>query len=76
MMYPGAYMTGAMGWWMVFWFLVSVAVIVVLVALVLRSDRSGIRADGVRAKELLDERLARGEIDAQEYRERRALIAG
>lgn len=76
MMYPGAYMTGAMGWWMVFWFLAFAVVIALLVALVLRSDRSGIRADGVRARQLLDERLARGEIDAQEYRERRALIAG
>lgn len=76
MMYPGAYMTGAMGWWMVFWLVASVALIAVLVALVFRSDRSERGGDDARARQLLDERLARGEIDAQEYRERRGLIAG
>lgn len=76
MMYPGAYMTGAMGWWMVFAFLASVALIAVLAVLVFRSDRVGRDSDNAKARQLLDERLARGEIDAQEYRERRGLIAG
>jgi len=76
MMYPGAYMTGAMGWWMAFAFLASVALIAVLAVLVFRSDRSGRDSDSARARQLLDERLARGEIDAQEYRERCGLIAG
>ncbi len=66
MMYPGAYMSGAMAWWMVFWLVACAAVIAVLIVLVLRMDRPGTNADGARAKRLLDERLARGEIDAQE----------
>jgi uncharacterized membrane protein len=53
------------------WWLVSIAAVIALVWLVgafLRSDRE--------ARRLLEERLARGEIDIDDYRGRVALIEG
>jgi putative membrane protein len=58
------------GWW---WFVMSIGMIVFwgaviwLVATFLRKDSAG----GSDAGEILAERLARGEIDVDEYRERR-----
>jgi putative membrane protein len=57
------------GWWIV-WPLVWLAVIVGVVWLI-RSRRGGPPRNGVqRARDILAERFAKGELDAQEYRER------
>jgi putative membrane protein len=61
------------GWWgivwMVVWMLVMVGVVWAIIAAVLRSSNN----DGTRRrdpKDVLAERFAKGEIDADEYRER------
>ena len=69
-----------MGWMWIFWLLLIVG-IVLLVALAVRALGGGIRRDGApggddgrpsrsHARELLDERYARGELTTEEYRER------
>jgi putative membrane protein len=69
------------GWWgfgMVFVSLLFLALIVVGVVLVVRSlpegGRTARRPQGNRALEILDERFARGEIDREEYAERRRIL--
>jgi putative membrane protein len=54
------------GWWPL-WLVLWLAVLGTLVWLVIRARRNG--GDG-RAKEILAERYARGEISLDEYRER------
>lgn len=62
------------GWMMasslVFWLGLAAIVVFAIVRLGRRPDRHG------GAETILDERLARGEIDAEEYRVRRALLVG
>lgn len=66
---------GAGGWMWLFWLLILIG-IVVLVVVVTRSMAGGITratppASGrSRAREVLDERYARGELTTEEYRER------
>jgi uncharacterized membrane protein len=75
MMYPGAYMTDAMGWWMVLWLVVSLAVVALFVVLLVRLlAPAATRTDASEARRILDARLARGEIDPQDYRDRLALL--
>ena len=74
MMYPGAYMTGAMGWWMVLWLVVSLVVVAAFAVVLVRALSSTRRMESGEAKRILDTRLARGEIDPQDYRDRLALI--
>jgi uncharacterized membrane protein len=76
MMYPGTYMTGAMGGWMVLWLIVSLAVAALFVVLIVRLMSTTGRAGADEARRILDARLARGEIDPQDYRDRLALIGG
>jgi len=71
------------GWWgfgMMFMSLLFLGIIVVGVLLVVRSFSHGgptpHRSDGDRALDILDERFARGEIDQQEYEERRRTLTG
>ena len=63
---------------MAFWMLFSVFVVAGIVWLVLAPSRSQTRVgDGTSsALRILEERLARGEIDAEEFRVRRAAIEG
>ena len=65
--------TMGMGWGWVFG-LVLLAGLVLLVVVVVRAVSSGVHRDPVpgpgRAKEVLAERYARGEIDTEEFRER------
>jgi putative membrane protein len=76
------YGSGVGGWWAFAMMLVAflfIALIVVGVVLVVRSSESGRtthRSQGSRALDILDERLARGEIDQQEYEERRRILTG
>lgn len=69
--------TGMWGWgllWMaLFWALVIVG-IVWLVRLA--SDRPDRRDDADQARQLLDERFARGELSVAEYRQRRGVLEG
>lgn len=57
--------------------LLFVALIVIGVVLVLRQVPSGESRGGAgSARQILDERFARGEIDQDEYRRRRASLEG
>jgi putative membrane protein len=73
----GRHMRGETGWWWVMgigW-LVFLAAVVSLVVLFLRQRPA--HGDGdrrSRPEELLAERFARGEIDEEEYRRRRAAL--
>jgi putative membrane protein len=74
---PGGF---GMGWMWLWWLLLLVGVVVVLVGLML-AWRSGDRFRGggtaprpSSAREILDERFARGEIDEEEYRARRRVL--
>lgn len=76
MMGPGVgYMDAGYAVWMmvgqaIFWVALAAVVIFAIVRLGRPADRRG------RPEAILDERLARGEIDAEEYRARRALLTG
>ncbi|QCU79124.1 SHOCT domain-containing protein [Citricoccus sp. SGAir0253] len=76
-----------MGWAWLFWILMIVGVVVLVTLLVLVVSRGGPgRQDGPRtppagaapsrAREILEERYARGEISAEEFQERRRLLEG
>jgi uncharacterized membrane protein len=71
-MYPAAHMDmSVMAVATVLWWIVSVGAVVGVISLVvafLRSDRE--------ARRFLEERLARGEIDIEDYRARVAVIDG
>ncbi len=71
------------GWWGFWMMLIAVlflALIVVGVVLIVRSlPEGGGRArgpEGNRALDILDERFARGEIDHNEYEDRRRVLTG
>lgn len=54
--------------------LVRVLIIVAVVVLLRAAASGGSRGGGKTARQLLDERFARGEIDRQEYEDRRRLL--
>lgn len=64
---------GHHGWW-VAWPLLWVAVVVGLVWLFTRGRRPGERSGADRARDILAERFARGELSVEEYRERLAQL--
>lgn len=68
-----------MGWGWLFLVLVIVGVVVLVVALVRGFDGGGrqrTEAGRDRARQILDERYARGEIDSTEYQERLRELGG
>jgi putative membrane protein len=75
-------MYGDGAWWGFGMMLVSllfIAFIVVGVVFLVRyteSERTTRRSEGSRALDILEERFARGEIDRQEYEERRRILTG
>ncbi|RMB57078.1 SHOCT domain-containing protein [Tessaracoccus antarcticus] len=76
-MFGGYGMGGGMGWGWLFLVIlvVGVVVLVVLLVMVVVRGASGGRAEPrstgpSRAREILDERYARGEIDTAEYQDR------
>lgn len=73
MMYPVAPIVGLMGIWMVLVFLGCVALTVALVILTVRVGRPWQELPDT-TKQVLDERLARGGIDADDYQKLRALL--
>jgi putative membrane protein len=69
------------GWWgfgMMLVMLLFLALIVVGIVFVVRSfsdgERTTHRTGGNRALDILDERFARGELDREEYEERRRVL--
>lgn len=64
---------GVWGWAMMLAFWLAV---VILIVWLVRSSASPRAPEDRRAFRLLDERLAKGEIDADEYRERREVLEG
>jgi putative membrane protein len=58
--------------WMVVFWAVVIGLVVWAVARLTPTDRDG---GGTKARELLDERYARGEIDEEEYRQRRRQLS-
>lgn len=77
---------GHMGWWnmsmnLVFLFLLVAGIVTLIIVLVLvftpRNQGQTPHQTGTnRAREVLDERYARGEIDTREYEERRQRLHG
>lgn len=73
-----------MGWGPAWGWVFLVALIIGIIALVVflirlltsRDDRPTQQGSASRARELLDERYARGEIDSSEYEERRRRLDG
>lgn len=69
-----------MGWMWAFWILLIVGAILLIVLLVRLAGgglerRNGTRStDGSRAREILQERYARGELTTEEYRERLRIL--
>lgn len=77
----GPYGDGSGGWWgmslaMGGIGLVLVVLLVVLVVMLSRRYPAGDQGGGRRALDVLDERFARGEIDAAEYEQRRRTLTG
>ncbi len=71
----GGHMDG--GWWWVMgigWLVFLAAIIVIVLLLVRRSDHRATTDSRSRPEGLLAERLARGEIDEDEYGRRRAAL--
>ena len=75
-------MDGWMMGWMWIWPVLIVAGLLIIGYVVLRlvqggrlTPPAGADADGSTARRILDERFARGEIDEDEYRRRRSLLA-
>jgi putative membrane protein len=71
-----------MGWTWLWWLLILVGVVAVVVGLMwaARGGRGGGESGGAAgppvstARQILDERFARGEIDEEEYRARRRML--
>lgn len=77
----GPYGDGPGGWWgmslaMGGIGLVLVVLLVVLAVMLSRRQPAGDQGGGRRALDVLDERFARGEIDAPEYEQRRRTLTG
>lgn len=73
--------SGGYGWWgfvMGLVMLLFVALLVVGIVVLVRSSSGGVPRNAEstrgRALDILDERFARGEIDAKEYEERRRIL--
>lgn len=64
---------GGAWWWMALAGVAFWAVIAWAIVMLVRSNTTG-SADFSHARDVLDERFARGEIDEDEYRRRRELI--
>lgn len=70
------YWFGFGGLFMVLFWVFVIAGIVWLVLALSRQQQAGSNSGEIGALRILEERLARGEIDAEEFRTRRAAIEG
>lgn len=68
------------GWWMALWMLLFWAGLILLVVWGVRAfSPNGDGGDGTdqsRALQILEERFARGEIDRDEFEDRRSILGG
>lgn len=66
------------GWWMALWMLLFWGGVIALVVWAVRATSDGGRRDddGKRALHILEERFARGEIDREEFEQRRSILEG
>ncbi len=66
------------GWWMMLWMVLFWAGLVLLVVWAVRAvsgeGQGASRAGGTNALQILEERFARGEIDREEFEERRSIL--
>lgn len=71
---------GAGGWWMALWMSVLLVGVILLVMWGVRAasdgGRSRVGEARSRALEILEERFARGEIDREEFEQRRSALGG
>ena len=65
-----------MGFGMVVWLVLGVVVVWIIVRGLIGLERTGTDRSGSGPEEILRERLARGEIDADEYERRLTLLHG
>ena len=65
---------GAGGWWMAIWMVVSWVGVVLVVIWAVRALSGG--GPGRAAIRILEERFARGEIDRDEFEQRRSALEG
>ena len=61
---------GAMGWWMVLWWVFGLAVLVLLVSLITRAGGGSMGRADESPEQILKRRYARGELDREEYQRR------
>ena len=61
---------GAMGWWMALWWVLGLAVLVLLVRLVARNGGGSSGRTDDSPEQILKRRYARGEIEREEYQRR------
>ncbi len=70
-------MWGPWGWGMGLGSVVFLALIVIGIVLLVRQRPTGdARGEERRARQILDERFVRGEIDEEEYQQRRRVLEG
>jgi putative membrane protein len=58
---------GVMGWWMAVWWILGLAVMVLLVWIVARAAAGPVERADDSPEQILKRRYARGEIDREEY---------
>lgn len=61
---------GSMGWWMALWWVLGLAVLVLLVRLVVRDGVGSSGRTDDSPEQILKRRYARGEIEREEYQRR------
>ena len=60
---------GAMGWWMLLWWIAGIVVLILLVRVLVRTSPGSPPGDET-PEQILKRRYARGEIDRDEYQRR------
>lgn len=58
---------GVMGWWMALWWILGLAVVVLLVWMVTRAAGGPVGRSDESPEQILKRRYARGEIDREDY---------
>lgn len=72
-MWDGGHMGGGFfgGGFMIFWWLIIIVAVVALIKWIMATTGGGTSGAGKSARQILDERYARGEIDKIEYEQRK-----
>lgn len=64
-----------MGWWWIIGIIIMVIIVWVIVKVINQSNHSNARLDNKSPLDILKERYARGEIDKQEFEERKKTLS-